>query len=219
MLIFLKKFEKNKNEKNYNLLCHEIQLLLKKGRKKFKNYNIILTDENGVIIYNSVLSYNSWCNYKHGNIKYNKIIESTTVNKSEQIGQYFYTDGNNIYFSQKIGSSLLQIIELLIAFGITLSAADFIYVAKATEDAGIVYDEYKIVKDGGLYVFDDKYYKEVELIKEKIDEEKVINLVDEKLQKVKFLFRQMVKFLQKVKQIKIFMKAVMENCMQILVNM
>lgn len=113
----LKKFENNKNRGNYYKLCKYINKKVRKIRKKIKKYNTLLTDEAGVLIYNSRRKCeNTWENYNSGNIKYNNKHEVNLINKSEKLGSSSIYKLNKCglqtyYLSVKLGSNSLQEFE------------------------------------------------------------------------------------------------------------
>jgi hypothetical protein len=113
----LKKFENNKNKCNYYKLCKYINKKVRKIRKKIKKYNALLTDEAGVLIYNSRRKCeNTWENYNSGNIKYNNKHEVNLINKSEKLGSSSIYKLNKCglqtyYISVKLGSNYLQEFE------------------------------------------------------------------------------------------------------------
>ena len=112
----LKKFENDKNKCNYNTLIKFVKKGKFKIKKKIKSYNIILTDEAGVLIYNGKKNNNTWDDYKVGNIKYNNTKEVNLINSSEKNGHNLYLKykKNGVlkaYFTVKIGSNLQEFIE------------------------------------------------------------------------------------------------------------
>lgn len=120
----LDKFEKEKNEKNYIKLVKCLDKHSKYMRKKDKTYYCILTDDEGVLIYNSK-KVNIWKKYIKGKITYNNVEESNIISKTEQnklvIGKH--------YVSLKIGSSFAQFAKspLGIALWTFLGAAGIYY--------------------------------------------------------------------------------------------
>lgn len=111
----LKKFENNKNKCNYYSLCKFVKKKERKMKRKFKRYNILLTDETGVLIYNG-RKENTWDNYKTGNIKYNCIKEVDLINKSEKNGYNYYSKLNKkgiykLYLTINLGSNIQEYIE------------------------------------------------------------------------------------------------------------
>lgn len=151
----LKKFEKNKNKHNYNKLCNYISKKVSKRVSRIESYNFLLTDEAGVLIYNSEnYSNNTWDNYRNGRIKYNSVNDANFTNIAEKLGEKtFLKIGKNgrIKFrnAKKIGSTARERFEknpgsiedilALVGGAIIIAALGYIYFYRGTEKYVITY--------------------------------------------------------------------------------
>jgi hypothetical protein len=165
----LKKFENNKNKCNYYSLCKFVKKKERKMKRKFKRYNILLTDETGVLIYNG-RKENTWDNYKTGNIKYNCIKEVDLINKSEKNGYNYYSKLNKkgiykLYLTINLGSNIQEYIEengtsnntlefgsiLLAVIAIVYMGYGYVFVDTIEAGSEVLSGE-TVSKEGDLYI-------------------------------------------------------------------
>jgi hypothetical protein len=153
----LKKFEQNKNKHFYYKLCNYISKKVSKRVSKIKSYNFLLTDEAGVLIYNSQkLSDNTWNNYKNGGIKYNNVNDVNFMNSAEKLGNKTFLKINKsgcIEFknAKKLGSTAMEKFEenstsiqnIIIMTGgtILIVAIGYFYFFRGTEEYIITYED------------------------------------------------------------------------------
>lgn len=129
----LRRFEREKNEKNYDGLCECL--------KKYEDITILLTDDNGCLIYNSKIK-NTWKKYICGKIIYNNVNESKAIISAEQNCKSIFVKDNNVYIAEKIGSVLLTVWDNpeLRYFIISVLAVGGLY------GLSKLYDMYKVYK-------------------------------------------------------------------------
>ena len=96
------KFKKKQNKKNYYKL---VKCLRNKINKVPFKFALILTNTNGVPIFNSEIN-NSWSKYQKGLIIFNNIDEVEMINKAEKTGSSMSIKKEEIFYSVKIGSVL-----------------------------------------------------------------------------------------------------------------
>lgn len=118
---YLKKFEKCKNKKNYYKLTNFLLAKTVKVSGIFKEFKLLLTDDNNKLFFNSVLGNgNTYEKYKNGEIYYNNSIEKKLNDRSEKCGHGYKKTCEKIYYSFKVGSS-----------------ATFSYLRKEEEEVGL----------------------------------------------------------------------------------
>ena len=111
---YYNKFKKEENEKNYNKLKYFLLCKIKEIKRTYRiTVGILLTNKNGVLIFNSKQE-NTFSKYKKGEIHFNDLDEITSSNLANKKGFTYY--GNNrrkLICSLKIGSTISMFYDQL----------------------------------------------------------------------------------------------------------